>query len=57
MLVAGSSNPSPAIVKKVKKVVEVRLDAPELTVALQQLNDFYGLQPHGHRVPLAANPS
>jgi hypothetical protein len=42
-LTGGSSNPSPAIVKKVKKVVEVRLDAPELTVALQQLNQFYGL--------------
>ena len=34
--------PSPAIVKKVKKVVEMRLDAPELAVALQQLCEFYG---------------
>jgi hypothetical protein len=34
--------PAPAIVKKVKKVVETRLDAPELAVALQQLSEFYG---------------
>ena len=35
-------NPSPAIVKKVKKVVETRLDAPEIAIALQQLSEFYG---------------
>ena len=34
--------PAPAIVKKVQKVVEMRLDAPELAVALQQLSEFYG---------------
>jgi len=33
---------NPAIVKKVKKVVDTRLDAPELAVALQQLSEFYG---------------
>ena len=32
--------PAPAIVKKVKKVVETRLDAPELAVVLQQLSEF-----------------
>lgn len=40
-VVAGVA-PSPAIVKKVKKVVETRLDAPELATALQQLSEFYG---------------
>jgi hypothetical protein len=38
-------NPSPAIVKKVKKVVETRLDAPEIAIALQQLSEFYGQFP------------
>jgi len=41
VVVAGIT-PSPAIVKKVRKVVETRLDAPELAIALQQLSEFYG---------------
>ena len=39
---APAAGPAPAIVKKVKKVVETRLDAPELATALQQLSEFYG---------------
>ncbi|EKX41562.1 component of oligomeric golgi complex 6 [Guillardia theta CCMP2712] len=38
----GGPTPSPAIAKKVKKVVELRLDAPELSAALDQLTEFYG---------------
>ena len=41
-LAAPAGAPAPAIVKKVKKVVETRLDAPELATALQQLSEFYG---------------
>jgi hypothetical protein len=54
---AGATAPAaaPAIVKKVQKVVEMRLDAPELAAALQQLSEFYGNSLEG-AVPPARAP-